>query len=327
LRHGGRIDWARRAYPLAPQPWVDLSTGVNPSPWPGRRAGRAELARLPDPSAVAALEAAAAAAFGAEAAAVVATPGAEAALRLMPSLLQARSAAIVGPTYGGHAEAWRAAGASVRQITLDQATEVDAEVVVLVNPNNPDGVETPRARVLEIADRLAERNAWLVADESFVEVAPQLSIADRAGGRLVALRSFGKFYGLPGARLGFGIGDPELLARLRARLGDWPLSADALALGLGAYADSRWVRRTRARLASWSRRLDRALGAGGFEVVGGTDLFRLTRTPDADRRFAWLAERGVLTRPFAYDRQLIRFGLPRPSDWPRLTAALEDLSP
>src|SRR5262245_61273964 len=94
FRHGGRLAAAEAAFPDAPRPWIDLSTGINPKPWRGRRATPAELARLPSPEAVAALEAAAARAFGADPASVAAVPGAEAGLRLLPRLIGARQAAI-----------------------------------------------------------------------------------------------------------------------------------------------------------------------------------------------------------------------------------------
>jgi len=314
LRHGGRLAAARAAFPDAPAPWLDLSTGINPRPWKGARATAQALSRLPDPEETAALEAAAARAFGVAPDRVAATPGAEAGLRALPQVIGARSAAIVSPTYGGHAEAWRLAGAKV-QIVSDLASAA-AEAAVVVNPNNPDG---RRFEELSADDR------WLIVDESFVETAPQLSVASRAGGRLIVLRSFGKFYGLAGVRLGFVIAEPGLAARVSARFGDWPVSAEAIAAGTAAYADAAWRDRTVARLARDAARLDAMLTAAGFEIVGGTSLFRLTAAPDAARRFAALARAGVLTRPFPEQPTWLRFGLPKSTDWSRLQTALEGL--
>lgn len=314
LRHGGRLAAAKRAFPDAPAPWLDLSTGINPRPWKGARATPADLARLPDPEAVAALEAAAARAFGVAADRVAAVPGAEAGLRALPRLLGARSVAVVSPTYGGHAEAWRQAGARVETIPADQLTSTAAEAVVVVNPNNPDGAQH---------DTLEPSGRWLIVDESFVETAPQLSVAPRAGGRLVVLRSFGKFYGLAGVRLGFVIAEPGLAARVAAQFGDWPVSAEAMAAGTAAYVDVAWRERTIRRLARDAARLDAMLTAAGFEILGGTSLFRLTASPDAQARFTRLAEQGVLTRPFPEQPTWLRFGLPK--TWSRLAAALEAL--
>ena len=315
LRHGGRLAAARGAFPDAPAPWLDLSTGINPRPHRARRADPAALRRLPDPEEVAALEAAAAAAFGVSPDRVAATPGTEAALRALPRVLGARSAAIVSPTYGGHAEAWRLAGARVSHGSWDEARHSAAEAVVLVNPNNPDGAQV---RGPDVGDR------WLIVDEAFVETAPELSLAPTLSSRrTVILRSFGKFYGLPGVRLGFVIAEPGLAGRIGAQFGDWPVSAEAIAAGLAAYTDDAWRERTRLRLARDAARLDALLGANGFEVLGGTSLFRLAAAPDAGRRFEALARRGVLTRPFPDQPTWLRFGLPKPKDWPRLKAALE----
>lgn len=314
LRHGGRLAAAKGAFPDAPAPWLDLSTGINPRAYPAPRATPEALRRLPDPEEVRALEAAAARAFGVDPDRVVATPGTEAALRALPRILGARSVAIVSPTYGGHAEAWRLAGAKAKAIAAEQIAASAAEAVVLVNPNNPDGT-------LASAADAPER--WLIVDEAFVETAPQHSVAAAAGPRTVVLRSFGKFYGLPGVRLGFVIAEPGLAARIGAQFGDWPVGAEAIAAGLAAYADDAWRERTRLRLAREAARLDALLVANGFAVLGGTSLFRLAAAPDAGRRFAELARCGVLTRPFPDQPTWLRFGLPKPKDWPRLKAALE----
>lgn len=323
LRHGGRLAAAKGAFPDAPAPWLDLSTGINPQPYRARRASAAALARLPDPEEVAALEAAAARALGVPPDHVAATPGTEAALRALPRLLGARSVAIASPTYGGHAEAWRLAGAKVSDVPRDQLAASAAEALVLVNPNNPDGAAT---QSLDVGDR------WLIVDEAFVDTAPELSWAPRlfpsplvgeGRGRTIILRSFGKFYGLPGVRLGFVIAPPGLAGRVSAQFGDWPLGAEAIAAGLAAYPDAAWAQRTRARLDRDAARLDKMLVAAGYEIVGGTSLFRLVAAEDAQRRFLALARRGVLVRPFPTQPTWLRFGIPKSKDWPRLEAALE----
>lgn len=324
--HGGRLAAARAAFPEAPGPWLDLSTGLNPRPYPAPRASWAEQARLPDPELLAALEAAAAAAFGCAPERVLATAGAEGGIRLLAATLVASSVAVASPTYGGHEAAWRAVGVPVSLVSRAQAGTVEAEARVLVNPNNPDGAATPAEAVAALAG--ARRGGWLIVDEAFVEPHPELSVAGRDLDRTIVLRSFGKFYGLAGVRLGFVVAEPALVARLRARQGEWPVSADAIAAGLKAYPDAAWAMRTRRRLAREAGRLDGLLQAAGFEVLGGTSLFRLARAADAQERFERLARRGVLVRPFAdapdtlefADR--LRFGLPPASGWSRLETAL-----
>ena len=320
---------ARAAFPNAPRPWIDLSTGINPRPYPATFASVAARARLPDPQEIEALEAAAAAAFGLEPACVLATSGAESAIRLLSAALGGRRVAVVEPTYSGHRDAWAAMGSGVTSVhreDLGAAVET-FDVVALVNPNNPDGAVVPPARLTKLGVKMLERGGWLVVDEAFVDVRPGLSLADVAGQtwaleRVVALRSFGKFYGLPGVRLGFVTANAVLIDQLRARLGAWPVAADAIAAGIEAYGDSDWGTRTRRQLEEEAEKLDHLLVQAGFEIVGGTTLFRLASTEDAAARFRKLAEAGVLTRPFSHAPDWLRFGLPSDEQWPRVQAAL-----
>lgn len=317
FRHGGRLHEAMAAWPDAPGPWLDLSTGINPEPWPGSRAPDEALRRLPDPRELAALEAVAATAFGvSDPGRVVAVAGAEAGLRLLTGLLDGQ-AALVGPIYGGHTEAWGARGTSVT--SLDEA----GDILVLVNPNNPDGRRIARTDLEALARSRSAGGRWTIVDESFGEVAPELSVADLEIERLIVLRSFGKFYGLPGARLGFLIFNKVLAEKSRVMIGDWPIGADALALGLGAYADEAWRTETRARLASRTSALDTLLADAGLTVLGGCDLFRWVEVADAHALFARLCAQGVLTRPFADLPNRLRFGLPLKSDFSRLRQAFE----
>jgi len=332
--HGGRLGEARRRFGGAVEPWIDLSTGVNPRPYPARPASSRARARLPDPEETAALETAAAAAFGVGADAVLATPGVEAAIRLLPGVLRAPRVGIVEPTYGGHAEAWRAAGAVVsgidRKVLADAADTCD--VIVLVNPNNPDGETFAAEVLLEVAGRAESRGGWLIVDEAYVETSPEISVLAHLGdawraSRLIVLRSFGKFFGLPGLRLGFVAARPDVIGRLRSRQGEWPVSADAIAAGLQAYPDRPWADQTLRRLAADARRLDDLLIRAGLNVLGGTSLFRLAAADDAQGRFVRMAEAGVLTRPFDHAPTWLRLGLPDPDNWPRVEAALMESAP
>lgn len=329
--HGGRLGAARVAYSQAPQPWIDLSTGINPRSYPAPRARGVTLNRLPDTGELSRLEAVAAVAFGvADPHRVVATGGTEPALRLLPFVVGGGigAAVVAGPTYGSHVDGWAKAGVPSRIVAdaeLDAAIG-DRTAVIIVNPNNPDGRVLGRDRLRQLHDAVASRDGVLVVDEAFAEVTPEASVADLAGGeckQLLVLRSFGKFYGLAGLRLGFVIGNPSVAARVRALIGDWPVSVDALAAGLAAYADRAWADRMRGQLTTSARRLDGLLTRHGFEVVGGTSLYRLVRAADAPARFEQLAAAGILTRPFQHDSTLLRFGLPgSPEAWRRLGAAV-----
>lgn len=326
--HGGRLCVARSLFPHVPQPWIDLSTGINPHSYPAPRASARERNRLPEPTELARLEEIAAGAFNvADPVRVVATGGTENALRLLPYVLKSTSAVIASPTYGSHADAWRRAGAEVRTVADSEllANAASNSAMTVVNPNNPNGRLLARDQLLS----LNHKAGALIVDEAFGDLQPQHCVSDIAGGdaapRMIVLRSFGKFYGLAGVRLGFVIASPTIADRLRQLQGDWPVSVDALRAGLAAYSDDEWAQLMRTRLSKSAQRLDQLLVSGGMEIAGGTSLYRLARAANARARFTQLISHGVLVRPFDYDATLLRFGLPgNRDDWQRLAKALKE---
>jgi cobalamin biosynthetic protein CobC len=326
-RHGGALRDASARYGVPVADWLDLSTGINPHPYPIPEFAMADLQRLPDPSDLAALLTAARAHYGAPAhSALTAVPGTDLALRLLPLVAAAGDVAIVGPTYSGHAEAWRDAGRTVTETPSLAEAVSRAEVVVLVNPNNPDGRPIAPAELLRSADELARRGGLLVVDEAFGEVAPDLSVIPQLAGQpVVVLRSFGKFYGLAGIRLGFVVGASDTIQRLQKLLGDWPVSGPAITLGRAALADMAWQSAARERLRTGKARLAAILAEAGLEIEGGTDLFVLVGAPWAVTIHEGLARQGIWTRIFADRPHHIRFGLPPDDQFDRLSEALRRL--
>jgi len=176
-------------------------------------------------------------------------------------------------------------------------------------------------------DLIAGRDGWLLVDEAFADCDPALSIAEMVGDdqRLVVFRSFGKFFGLAGVRLGFVLAPQDIVAALRERLGAWPLSAAAMAIGTAAYADRDWIAATRRRLPRAAAALDAVLVRRGHRPVGACPLFRLIERPDAHARFEQLARCAILTRPFADQPHWLRIGLPADAAaLARLETALAD---
>ena len=229
---------------------------------------------------------------------------------------------MVAPTYGEHAPVWAAAGHLVEEIA-DPDEAAGADVVVLTRPNNPDGRIVDGDRILALARRLGKRGGQVVVDEAFADLDPTLSLVAGAPANVIILRSFGKFFGLPGLRLGFAIADPETAGDLRRALGPWPVSSVAAEIGTAALADAEWQMRTRVALTAAAERLDTVLGAAGMRVVGGTSLFRHCLHADAQRIHAQLGNAGIHVRRFPENEQFLRFGLPGPEiHWRRLERAL-----
>jgi cobalamin biosynthetic protein CobC len=322
--HGGDLSAARRAFPFAPEPWLDLSTGVSPYAYPVADLPAEAWTRLPDPAALRALERAAAKLYRAhEGAATIAAPGTQAIIGLLPHLRPARRVGILGFTYSEHAIAWRTSGAEAA-IVHELAELADMDVAIVVNPNNPNGRLVAASELRALAGDLAGRGGLLIVDEAFMDfLDPAASIIPEMPAGVVALRSFGKAYGLPGLRLGFAIAPHALAAKLRAALGCWPVSGAALAIGAKALADQDWLAATGQKLAGDAAALDEILKAAGFDLVGGGPLFRLAARQDAAMRFEALARAGILVRRFDARPSWLRFGIPGgDADRWRLRAAL-----
>jgi cobalamin biosynthetic protein CobC len=327
FEHGGRLDLARELFPHAPEPWIDLSTGISPWSCPVPQLPAEALQRLPDATALHRLQEIARKAYRAPAAAeVVALPGTDTGLSVLPWLFrEPKRVAVLAPCYSGHAAAWTAAGHSVRQIdSLDAAGS--AAILIAVNPNNPDGRFLPLSELAAATASLKRRDGLLIVDEAFADaeeshsLLPQVARLDRT----LVLRSAGKFFGAAGVRLGFAITSHPVAARLKAALGAWPIPALTLAFGIAALADAAWAEAQRKRLGETVAGLDALLTGAGLRVLGGTALFKLVSHPEARSLFAHLAGKGILTRPFK-DRAALRFGLPAgPEEMARLGDALQN---
>lgn len=318
--HGGDLGAAVARHGGIPGDWIDLSTGINRLPYDPPAFAAHALRDLPPPEDVAACAEAARRAYGvAEAVDCLPLAGAQAAIQLLPRLRPPGRAAVLGPTYNEHAAAFAAAGWTVADRgTLEELAGFDA--VVVVNPNNPDGRRWPP----EAISALTASNGLVVVDESFADVAPEVSVAAFLGRPgLVALRSFGKFFGLAGLRLGFALGARAEIARLRDAAGPWSVAGPALAAGRMALDDAHWIRATRARLGFHARRLDQLAAGAGWTLVGGTGLFRLYDTPDAAAAQDALARHRIWSRRFPYSDRWLRLGLPGPeAEWHRVAEAL-----
>ena len=313
-------------FPNASQPFIDLSTGINPYSYPLPRLAAATFVRLPDETMLRGLCEAAARAYGASSAEeVVPAPGTQILLPLVAKMALPGRAAVLGPTYSEHLRAATLAGHDVAEVSgLDQMSE--ARLAVVVNPNNPDGRILPKSLLLDLADELARRDGILVVDEAFADVMPaEFSVADAVAARrnVVVLRSFGKFFGLAGLRLGFALTASNIACRLKAWLGPWAASGPAIHIGRVALANEEWKTATRKRLAIAAQRLDEMLVASGLDVVGGTHLYRLTQSINSAELFGRLGHCGILVRRFADHTLWLRWGLPKTeNDWQRLKAAL-----
>lgn len=326
IAHGGDISAAEAIFGKPENGWLDLSTGINPNPYPLANIPPDFLSQLPGNDHMESLLGQARKYYQvAKDAHIVAAPGSQALVGLVPKIFSPNSVSILGPTYAEHEKCWLKAGHSLMDAgsTCEQAAGV-ANYAVVVNPNNPTGAIHQVDGLLGLAHEMHARGGALVVDEAFCDVAPELSLcphADKPG--LVILRSFGKFFGLGGVRLGFAITNSRTAELIESALGPWAVSGPAMWAGISAFGDEKWIAQNKKQLRGNSEKLNELLKTSGMEIIGGTDLFCLAAHPNANEIYERLGRKGILTRPFVENPNWLRFGSPANEDaFARLERAL-----
>lgn len=327
--HGGSLDWAEARFGFPVAGWLDLSTGINPNAYPFQPPPESAWRRLPDVGSTDKLRKTAANRYGVgDPAFVVPAPGSQSLIQLLPRLRDRSNVVVLSPTYSEHAIAWRGEGHDVSEIGDIRLVSHDADVLVLTNPNNPDGRVISGETLRELADELATRGGWLVVDEAFADAQPEASLAgDVCRDGLVVLRSFGKFYGLAGLRLGFALASLQLAEQISTKLGPWPVAGPAIAIAAEALADEAWHIETNRKLADSTARVDSLLAAAGLSVTGGTPLFRFIRDARAGDVFETLGRNGILVRHFPENPNWLRIGIPEDeAAFARLARAFDEMT-
>ncbi len=312
IRHGGGIGEAARRYGGDPSGWLDLSTGINPVPASLPDIPAAAWHRLPEQYQVDAAREAAAVFYRTAGARPLPVPGIQAVIQRLPLLVQAGArAAVLAPTYGEYGLVLRQAGIGTDEVRALAEVGPEHGLVIIVNPNNPDGRKTPRSELLSLARELGGRGGHLVVDEAFADADPGESVAGDAGRceGLIVLRSFGKFFGLAGMRLGFVLGPGEILERLERAFGPWPVSGPALAVSRALMGDVEVLAGLRSSIAERHAAMREVLGRADLVIRGETSLFFLVDHARARDLHDSLCRRHVLVRTFDYAPNWLRIGL------------------
>jgi cobalamin biosynthetic protein CobC len=325
LEHGGRLRLAAAQYGIPLEEWLDLSTGINPNGWPVPAVADSLWSRLPEDDD--GLEQAARDYYGAET--ILPVAGSQAAIQVLPRLRQSCRVGVLHPGYAEHAHAWQRTGHHVLQVAMETVDDVlqQLDVLVIIHPNNPTGARFSVQQLLTWHEQLSSRGGWLVVDEAFMDATPEFSVVPyttRSG--LIVLRSPGKFFGLPGARVGFVCAQTELLEQLKFQLGPWTVNAPARWVVGIALRDHVWQQAARKKLRGDSVRLEKLLTQYGLMPDGGCTLFQWINTTQAVYLHDCFAAQGILTRLFLESSSL-RFGLPGSEhEWQRLNLALTQLT-
>lgn len=321
LEHGGNLREAARRFGRPAEQWLDLSTGINPRPYPVPALAANAWHRLPevDPGFVEAAQ------DYYRAPRMLPVAGTQAAIQSLPRLRPRTRVIVAAPSYAEHAHRWMQAGHSVWEVPYDRLEQNidEADVVLVCNPNNPTGAMVAPEILLDWGTRLAARGGWLVVDEAFGDVSPQSSVAGWTHlPGMIVLRSVGKFFGLAGLRLGFVAAEEKLLAQLAECIGPWSVSGPAQDIGSAALRDREWQGATRMQLSQSGERLHRLLGKHAIASTGSA-LFQWWPEAHPEAFHAHMARHGIWVRLFVEKARGIRLGLPSDeTQWQRLEQAL-----
>lgn len=312
IDHGGALLDAMAAHGGAAEDWLDLSTGISPVSFPLPEFSAESWRRLPDPSYARRVAELARSHYGAAVMPVI-TPGSQAAIQHLPMLARllergARKVAILSPTYGEYEAAFGRGGFAVRTVS-SLAEARDADAAVLANPNNPDGRMFAPDELAAFAS--ARGNRLTVVDEAFADCHPEVSVAGRAGEipGLLVLRSFGKFFGLAGVRLGFAFAAAPVAQALSEALGPWPVSGPALEIAAFAFSSDDRLARQRAEIERCHAMTAGAIADAGWTVRGQIALFFLLDAKDGAAARDALAGHRILVRAFDHSPRRLRLGL------------------
>lgn len=325
--HGGGITAAARQHGGRPEDWLDLSTGINPNPIVLPEVPVSAWHRLPDQHLQERAREAARGYYRSGDILPLPVPGTQSVIQLLPRLVPGGSVAILSPTYGEYARAFKLAGLPVRQVSAIADLTEDDKLVVVVNPNNPDGRMLSIDKLRDLHDRQRRQGGLLLVDEAFGDVEPEASLAPHAVSlpNLIIFRSFGKFFGLAGLRLGFVIAEASIMARFEDWLGPWAVSGPALSMA--ASLMERDTSAIRDRIFQRRLALETVLHRSHLHIAGGTALFVLVADDRAVSLYTHLCRHNILVRKFDYAHNWLRFGLaPDEEADQRLAGALEEYS-
>lgn len=178
-----------------------------------------------------------------------------------------------------------------------KAAKVGAKLIYFANPDNPMGSHHPAATVQRLIDKTPD-GTLLVLDEAYVEFAPEgtAPALDVANPRVIRMRTFSKAYGLAGARVGYAIGEAGLIRAFDKIRNHFGMSRISQAGALAALADQDWLAKTQAKVAAARTRFAAIARDNGLTPLPSATNF-LTIDCGKDGAFA----RRVLTELIARD--------------------------
>src|SRR6202140_1333653 len=346
--------------------WSSLTRGLKPSV-PGEQCGMAELGKVntnespfppspraleairgeannslrlyPDPQATA-LRAALAAYHQVRPEQVFVGNGSDEVLAHAFAALLKHDAPLLFPdiTYSFYPVYCRLFGIACETVPLDAAMQIrvadyrrPAGALILPNPNAPTGIALSRAEIATLLEQ--HPDVPVVIDEAYVDFGAETAIPLVASHpNLLVVQTMSKSRALAGLRIGYAIGDVDLveaLTRVKDSFNSYPLGRPAQAGAIASLEDEAWFQQGRARVTEGRERLNRGLVRLGFEVLPSSANFVFARHPahEGARLAAALRQRAVIVRHFPAPRisDYLRITVGTDAQIDRLLSALSDI--
>jgi histidinol-phosphate aminotransferase len=222
--------------------------------------------------------------------------------------------AVQVPLTAGYAHDLDAMAAAVTEHT---------KLIFVCNPNNPTGTAYGRAELVRFLDAVPD-HILVVLDEAYYEYTridpagddrPDGVAIGRDRANVLVLRTFSKAYGLAGLRVGYAVGDPEVItALLKVHI---PFSVNRLAqVAAIASLEARHelLDRTDHVIAERNRMREALLAAGYTVPPSEANFFWLPLGADSAAFGEASAAAGVLVRPYGVDGVRVTAGDPHEND-------------
>ncbi|GLX79759.1 threonine-phosphate decarboxylase [Thalassotalea insulae] len=335
LIHGGQLNQIAKQYNIPVSDWLDLSTGIAPLSYPIPKeiplAIWQQLPQLSEKLIIAAQD-------YYRCQQLVVTNGSQAVISALPQLYrlhQPKGEHVYLPErgYKEHAYAWQQAGFQLMyyQDELPPLAELTPHsVLVVINPNNPTGKFFTRQELLSYRRQMQKLDGLLIVDEAFIDVMPDESLASPiTDEHTLALRSFGKFFGLAGLRIGFLIADSTWCDSFKRCQSPWQVNGPAQFIAEQALTDIKWQAQQKQQLQHLRQQqqivLEKVFNGHLSDEIKGTDLFltlRFKQPSDAPKLYHLLCQQGLYCR-LTDEQDSLRFGIATSEQIPRLTQSCQ----
>ncbi len=255
--HGGDIISASAQYQLAIEDWIDLSTGLNSDSYPLPNIPASVFQHLPylQPEFISA----ATSYYGSELG--IPIIGSQMLIQRLPQCVARYPVLLPDIGYSEHRDSWRNDGFELHYYPAKNHRQAIASIsqaiganpkqhLVVINPNNPSGLLIAPEQLIAWAGQLAA-GCYVIVDEAFMDMTPQCSVLNyHWPDNMLVLRSFGKFFGLAGIRIGFVFCQAELRAKIEQQLGLWMINGPAQYIATKAMLDTHWQQLARGNIDS-----------------------------------------------------------------------------